>query len=49
MGTMMEIIQEFGGKPKYLEAVRELERALYSSGDSEPPSNDAAPGSTRLA
>lgn len=49
LGTMMEIVQEFGGKPQYLEAVRELERALYSSGDSEPPSGDTAPKSSRLA
>jgi len=47
LGTTMEIIEEFGGKPKYLEAVRELERALYSTGDSEPPSNDVGPQSQR--
>jgi type I restriction enzyme, R subunit len=49
MGTTMEIVQAFGGKPQYVEAVRELERALYSSGDSEPPSGDMAPKSSRLA
>ena len=30
-GTPMEIIQRFGGKDKYLEAVRELEFMLYAS------------------
>lgn len=49
MGTTMEIVQEFGGKPQYLDAVRELERALYSSGDSEPPSGDLVPRSSRSA
>lgn len=29
LGTAPELIGAFGGKPKYLAAVRELERALY--------------------
>ena len=28
-GTPMEIVGLFGGKPQYLEAIRELEREIY--------------------
>jgi len=31
-GTPMQIIEEFGGKEKYLEAVRELESEIYEAG-----------------
>ncbi|MCH8828046.1 MAG: DEAD/DEAH box helicase family protein [Planctomycetes bacterium] len=31
LGTPMEIVQRFGGKDKYLEAVRELESHIYSA------------------
>ena len=32
LGTPVEIVREFGGKPGYLKAVRELEAALYDAG-----------------
>jgi type I restriction enzyme R subunit len=47
LGTTIQLVKEFGGKEQYIDAVRELERALYSTGDSEPPANDAAPQSGR--
>lgn len=31
LGTPMEIVKEFGGKGKYLQAIRELEREIYQS------------------
>ena len=34
LGTAPELIKSFGGKPKYLEAVRTLEEALYHLGSS---------------
>ncbi len=30
MGTLSELVNVFGGKDKYLQAIRELEQALYS-------------------
>ncbi len=47
LGTTIELVKEFGGKEDYLAAVREIERALYLTGDSEPPANDAVPKSSR--
>lgn len=47
LGTTIELVKEFGGRDRYIEAVRELERALYPANDSEPPSGDAAPKSSR--
>jgi type I restriction enzyme R subunit len=32
LGTAMELINAFGGKPKYLEALKELEQELYKVG-----------------
>ena len=31
-GAPLEILAKFGGKTKYLEAVKELEQELYKSG-----------------
>lgn len=31
-GSPMEIIKQFGNKAKYLEAIKELETELYSTG-----------------
>lgn len=47
-GTPIELVKEFGGKPGYLKAVRELEAAIYNgdvANDSSPPdSNSEAAG-----
>ena len=32
LGTPMELVNAFGGKPQYIKAIKELEKELYKTG-----------------